>query len=218
LRTGAQHVATAHNADDQVETVLMRLLRGAGPDSLGGIGEVSPDGVVVRPLLGVSRSEILDYARENGLRWREDASNDDPAYTRSRIRRELVPGLTADFNPQLLRAIGDLAEAQRRETEWVESLVEEEAGRTFDRSNPEALGVDAAGWNDRPEALARRLVKRGVIEMGGGRDLSRAHLIRALEFLRHGRAGTEIQLPGGLRLRRASETSFRLFRDRSERG
>ena len=209
-RAGCAHVATAHHADDQAETVLMRLLRGCGPDSLGGIAELSADGVSVRPLLAVPRAEIAAYACDNDLSWREDSSNADPRYTRNRLRAQLLPGLVKDFNPRLLRAIGDLAEAQRRDSEWLGEIVEEEASHVFDRQENGALRTAARGWAERPEGLARRLVKWALIDVGGGRDLSRAHLMRVLSFLREGRPGRAIQLPGGISLRRENRDSFLL--------
>jgi tRNA(Ile)-lysidine synthase len=209
---GYEHIATGHNADDQAETVLMRLLRGCGPDSLGGISEASPDGILIRPLLGVSRTEIEVFARDRHLSWREDASNADLGYTRNRLRARVLPGLAEDFNPRLLRAIGDLAEAQRRDTEWLDALVREEAGRLFARDAAGGLRIAAGGWSDRREALARRLAKWALMEMGGGRELSRAHLMRVLAFLREGRPGTAIELPGGIRLRREKGDSFLLER------
>jgi tRNA(Ile)-lysidine synthase len=126
-RAGAELIVTAHNLDDQVETVLMRLFRGAGPDGLGGIAERSADGRVVRPLLAIPRADIEAFARERGLAWREDSSNASARYTRNRLRNEWLPALADAFNPQLLRAIGNLAEAQRRDSEWIEALVEQAA-------------------------------------------------------------------------------------------
>ncbi|MGI9590006.1 MAG: tRNA lysidine(34) synthetase TilS, partial [Myxococcota bacterium] len=123
---GARWLATAHQADDQAETVLLRLLRGAGPDALGGIPERSPDGRIVRPLLGISRQEIERFAASRRLSWREDASNASERYARNRLRRRWLPGLAQDFNPRLLRAIGKLAEAQRRDSEWISARVEQE--------------------------------------------------------------------------------------------
>lgn len=210
---GCDRIVTAHHADDQAETVLMRILRGCGPDSLGGIAESSPDGLTIRPLLGVSRDEILAYAQSEGLAWREDPSNADPKYTRSWLRARVIPGLR-DFNPRLLMAIGGLAEAQRRETEWLDSLVEERAAALFDRTRPGCLEIAAGDWSELPEALARRLVVLAIVEMGGGRDVSRAHLMRVLGFLRQGRRGTAIELPGSLELRRVSAGCFRLQRAR----
>ncbi len=200
----AHCIATAHHLDDQAETVLMRVLRGCGPDSVGGIREQSADGEWVRPLLSVPREKILGYARARDLTWREDASNADPKYTRNRLRRDCLPVLMRDFNPQLLRAIGDLAEAQRRDSEWLDTLVETEARRRFRRIEA-GLSIEPEGWRDLPEALARRLVRWALLDLGGGRDLSRVHLLRVLAFLREGaggRDGARLELPGGLLLER----------------
>jgi tRNA(Ile)-lysidine synthase len=198
---GARFIATAHNADDQAETVLLRLLRGCAPDGLGGIPEVSRDGRVVRPLLRVSRSEIVAHARASGLEWREDTSNQSLRYARNRLRREWIPGLKRDFNPRLLRAIGNLAEAQRRDSEWVESLVEAAAR---DRVRVEEDGVHILGgdWDQLPAGLATRLARRAFLEIGDRRDLSARHIDRIVGFLRRGREGTVIELPGGLQLSR----------------
>jgi tRNA(Ile)-lysidine synthase len=196
---GAERVATAHTADDQAETLLLRLLRGSGPDGLGGIPERSADGRVVRPLLGVAREEILAYAASQGLRWREDASNQSQDYARNRLRAGWLPDLARDFNPRLLRVLGDLAESQRRDSEWIEAQVEREASWRFSREGPE-LRIERKEWSGVPEALARRLARRALRELGAGRDVSRVHLARMLGFLRGARPGTRLELPGGLEL------------------
>lgn len=198
---GADHIATAHTRDDQAETVLLRLLRGAGPDGLAGIPERSPDGRILRPLLGVSRSEVEAYARESGLSWREDPTNRDSRYARSRLRNEWIPGLREAFNPHLLRAVADLAEAQRRDAEWIAEHVERQAMGLFEPIDG-GLRIAQEPWLELPEALARRLVRRALRELGASRNVTRTHLLRALGFLRTGRVGATLELPGGLRLRR----------------
>jgi tRNA(Ile)-lysidine synthase len=199
-RLGAERIATAHTADDQAETVLLRLLRGTGPDGLGGIPERSPDGRIVRPLLGVTRAEIERFARERRLDWREDTSNRRLDYARNRLRLSWLPGLARDFNPQLLRAIGNLAEAQRRDSEWIEARVEQEAASRF-AVREGWLVIDAKDWAELPEALSRRLARAGLQRCGAGRLATRVHLERIGAFLRSARPGTAIELPGGLRLR-----------------
>jgi len=205
---GCQHVATAHNENDQAETVLLRVFRGSGPDGLGGIPERSSDGVVVRPLLRVSRAEIEAYAAQRGFSWREDRSNRSVAYARNRLRLRWLPGLAEDFNEQLLMAVGNLAEAQRRDSEWIGALVEQEAAMRF---TPKGcwLRMRAEGWDDLPDALARRLARWGLRRCGGERDVTRVHLERMLAFLRTARSGTQLELPGGTRLERDLE-GFRL--------
>jgi tRNA(Ile)-lysidine synthase len=205
---GCQHVATAHNANDQAETVLLRVFRGSGPDGLGGIPERSSDGVVVRPLLRVSRTEIEAYAAQRGFSWREDRSNTSVAYARNRLRLRWLPGLAGDFNEQLLMAVGDLAEAQRRDSEWIGALVEREAAMRF---TPKGcwLRTRAEDWDELPDALARRLARWGMRRCGGGRDVTRVHLERMLAFLRTARSGARLELPGGTRLERDRQ-GFRL--------
>jgi tRNA(Ile)-lysidine synthase len=213
---GAERIATAHTLDDQAETVLLRLLRGTGPAGLGGIPERSPDGRIVRPLLALSRAEIERFARARGLVWREDASNRDPAYARARLRRDWLRGLGEAFNPRWLRAIGDLAEAQRRESEWIEPLVTHEAETRLARDG-EGWTLACAGWHALPVALARRLARRALHEAGAGRDVTRVHLERMLIFLASARTGAKLELPGGLVLER-ERGRVRLRGGRAQRG
>lgn len=205
---GARWIATAHTADDQAETLLLRLLRGSGPDGLGGIPERSPDGRILRPFLGVCREDVLAHAAAEGIGWREDASNEHDAYTRNRLRRHWLPGLSDDFNPRLLRSLADLAEALRRDAEWIDAQVAREAARRF-YEEPGCLWIEGKDWSELPEALARRLARLALRRAGRGRDTTRAHLGRMLAFFRDGRPGTAIELPGGLALAREDDR-FRL--------
>jgi len=116
-KTGSSTLVLAHTADDQAETFLLRLLRGAGPAGLGGmwadrrIGQLR----VVRPLLEVTRSEIIKYLKSHHLTWREDASNADRRYLRNRIRHELLPLLERDYNPGIRKVLRRTAEILRAE-------------------------------------------------------------------------------------------------------
>jgi tRNA(Ile)-lysidine synthase len=106
-------VATGHTADDQAETVLHRLLRGSGWQGLRGIAPVralAPDVQLVRPLLAVTRAEILDFLYSAGQTFREDTSNQDLRFTRNRIRQELLPLLATRYNPAIVAALRRLAE------------------------------------------------------------------------------------------------------------
>ena len=190
-------VATAHTRDDQAETVLLRLLRGASPAGLGGISERSEDGALVRPLLGVSRAEVERYARERGLSWREDASNRDPHYARGKLRASGFSAFARSLNPEWLRAVAQLAEAQRKESAWIDELVKREAARLL-RADDGGLTLSRAEFAALPEALARRLLRHALRELGGARDLSRAQLERSALFVRGARPRARLELAGGL--------------------
>ncbi len=196
---GADRIATAHHAGDQAETVLLRLLRGTGPDGLGGIPERSSDGRIVRPLLRLDRNQIEAYARARRLSWREDASNTSSEYARNRLRNEWLPGLAEAFNPRLLRAIADLAEAQRRDSEWIHAGVEREAHARFTAEGA-WLAIDTKDWAALPEALARRLAREALRRVGLARHVERVHLERVLRFLASPARGLRIELPCGVNL------------------
>jgi len=118
----ADAVATAHTLDDQAETVLHRLLRGSWTEGLGGIHPVvvSGRGVILRPILQARRAEIRLWLGQIGQAWREDASNQDTAQTRNRIRHRLLPQL-AEFNPRIAEQLAHLATIARDEESWWEA-------------------------------------------------------------------------------------------------
>jgi tRNA(Ile)-lysidine synthase len=199
---GADHIATAHNLDDQAETILMRVLRGTGPSGLQGIEHASTDGRIVRPLLAVSRAEILDFARTHAISWREDISNEGDAYTRNRLRHHWIPALRDEFNPQLLRAIARLADVMQEEEAWIRVTVADVADRMTAKGpvwGESALVWVEKGWNQLPDGLALRVIRHGLHELGRGRNVTRVHLQRVLDFLRRDdvETGRSIQLPGG---------------------
>ena len=123
--TGIHTLVLAHTVDDQVETFLLRLLRGAGPTGLTGILPDRQIGSlrVVRPLLSVSRHEVLEYLSAQGLKYREDASNADVRFSRNRVRHVLLPLLEREFNPQVREALVRTAEILRDEDACLAELV-----------------------------------------------------------------------------------------------
>jgi tRNA(Ile)-lysidine synthase len=201
-RWGANCIATAHNLDDQAETILMRVLRGSGPTGLQGIEHASADGRIVRPLLGASRVEILEFARAHDVPWREDTSNEGDAYTRNRLRHHWIPALRDEFNPQLLRVMARLADVMQEEEAWIRVTVAQVADHMTAKGprleSGELVWVEK-GWKELADGLALRVIRQGLHDLGRGRDVTRAHLKRVLEFLRREdvETGRSIQLPGG---------------------
>ena len=155
--TGAAAVATAHTADDQSETVLLRFLRGAGPQGLGGMAYRSErDGVtVLRPMLDVTHAEAVQFLKRHRLRWREDASNRDTDFLRNRVRHELLPLLEKKFNPQIRRALIRMSSILREENEWMDGMIRAKV-------NPGA-NLNAAKLRKLPIAVRRRLVVQWLL-------------------------------------------------------
>jgi tRNA(Ile)-lysidine synthase len=157
--------------------------------------------------LRLTRAELEGYARARSLSWREDRSNASPDYARNRLRGWL-PALAREFNPRLLRAIADLAEAQRRDSEWIRAAVHREAGARF-TTEGSWLRIDAKDWGALPEALSRRLAREALVRAGGARHVERVHIERIARFLCDPAPGRHIELPGGLELR-CERAGFRL--------
>jgi tRNA(Ile)-lysidine synthase len=144
-------IATGHTLDDQAETVLMRIIRGAGLRGLGGIhprilvededGEVS--GEIIRPLLGVRRRELEQYLKDIGQAWREDSTNADARFTRNRVRKLVVPVLEQEFNPVVAENLAELAEIARGEQDYWENEISGWMETTVHWSQPEWARVSS---------------------------------------------------------------------------
>lgn len=150
---GCEAVATAHHADDQAETMLMRLVRGTGSRGLAGIPAASEAcGMrIVRPLIDCRRADILSYVSERGLAWREDLSNRDPKYLRNRVRHELLPRLERDYNPNVRDALARLGQTLEAE----DSYLSAQADAFLDGCLRGAL-LDRAAFARGHRALQRR--------------------------------------------------------------
>jgi tRNA(Ile)-lysidine synthase len=152
---GADVIATAHTADDQAETVLLRLLRGSGSRGLAGIAPRRDRRV--RPVLAITRSQLRRELESRGEVWREDASNEDLANRRNRVRHELLPYLAEHFNPSVRRALTRSAEIARAENAVLERLAVA-ASTTLVECDDDTVTIDAEGLRCLPEGLQRRVV------------------------------------------------------------
>ena len=187
-KLGCRCIATAHNADDNAETILLNLARGSGTRGLAGIPPVR--GRIIRPLLDVTRAEIETYLRENAVPHVEDGSNAEEVFARNRLRRQVLP-LLRELNPELSAAMGRTAELLRQD----EDYLRQQAGE-FILRNWESDSLPAAALAALHPALASRVI-RGLCPAG----LSLAHVEAALAFAGGGSEPGFLDLPG-IRLRR----------------
>jgi len=190
---GISKIVTAHHADDQVETVLMRILRGTGPEGLSGIPYTRQwDRLsIVRPMLDCRREAIVAWLKESGLSWREDASNFDLQYRRNLVRHELLPLLEEKHNPQVREALLRLAEAQHCDNFYWEAQVSD----VLTGAEEELTRATFRVW---PEALQRRVIMR--LAQGREIELSHERLLAACTFVCDAPTGSYCDLGGGWQL------------------
>jgi tRNA(Ile)-lysidine synthase len=214
-RLGGHTVAVAHHGDDQVETVLMHLIRGAGLAGLRGMAPVSrldelrlptpaetpPEPIrLIRPLLAVSRAEIDAYVAELGVTPRFDRSNLDTTYFRNRLRHELIP-LLESYNPNIRAVVQRTATALAGDYE----LLREQAAAAWEQAvrsaTDEAVIYDLAALRALPEALQRSVLREGIHRLRFSlRNVGWLHVEDALAAVRQGHAGAAATLPAGLLL------------------
>ncbi len=208
LARGCGWIALGHQRDDQAETFLLRLLRGAGTTGLTGMRPVDPP--FVRPLLPFARAELAGWLAEAGIGWREDASNLDAAFVRNRVRHELLP-LLASYNPAIGERLNELCrQLADDEADW-SVRVAAELARVAELGDDECR-LPCAALGAASPALAGRLVRGALKHVRGDlRRLDAGHVRAVLALAAASRPQAELHLPGAwigrrygiLRLRRA---------------
>ena len=196
---GARLVALAHHLDDQAETVLLRLLRGAGGEGLGAMRPLSADGTLVRPLLGASRREIEAYLRHQALAWRNDSSNADQSFLRNRLRHELLP-LLKGYNPAIVERLSVTAETLAADETVLERVTDAAFG-CWGRVEQGRVVLDRSGVSREEAGIRLRLYRRAIrLLQGDLRRIGYRHL-QAIDHLVLGeRANARLQLPAGVQV------------------
>ncbi len=185
LRQAAQgaFIATAHTSDDNAETVLMNLMRGAGTKGLSGIPPVRGD--IIRPMLTVTRREVEEYLREQGQTYREDSTNASDEYTRNRIRHALVPLMT-EMSPEFLTMTERTTRLLREDEKCLSDMAE-----AFIKENFRGESLPVKKLAELPAAVSSRVVRQIC---GGG--LSLAHTRSVLALLYSPDPSAETNIPG----------------------
>lgn len=205
-------IATAHHRDDNAETILLNMARGTGLRGMCGIWPVR--GSWIRPLLWTGRKEIESFLREQGINWCEDATNEEDAYTRNRIRHHVLPVLEDQVNSSASVHLAELS-AQSREL-W--DLLEQETGAALPRcvrlSADGKTVLDKEALKGEHAAVRKQLVKQSIAHiLGSEKDIAAVHVREVLELFDK-QSGRMIDLPGGIR---AVRTCFGVEISRPER-
>lgn len=190
-RCGADRIAIGHTQDDQAETFLLKLIRGAG---LTGLGAVYPShGRVIRPLLDVSRAELREYLLGCGETWVDDETNDDLDNPRNRVRHRVLPGLECANRGAVRPAIARSAALAREDGQWLDELA---AARfvALVTTGPTGAEIDAAGLAAEPPPVRRRVLLAAMRAQAGGREIGLEHVQAAMDLLAGWGGG--IDVPG----------------------
>ena len=193
----AEAIATAHTADDQAETLLLRILRGSGTR---GLGAIRPRiGRVIRPLLDVRRDELRRYLADRHEGFREDASNADVTILRNRIRHELLPLIESRFSSGITDVLGREAVLAQQDEDFLRREAIEKAREIVlinDGAFEERLQIDIPALRSVHPALASRVAHDVLSRLAGSRPISFDHVRRLLDLAAEGRDGAFLSLPG----------------------
>jgi tRNA(Ile)-lysidine synthase len=196
--SGADCIAVGHTRDDQAETFLLKLIRGAGLTGLAGI--YPRRGAVIRPLLDVGRCDLQAFLKGRGQPWMEDESNALLETPRNRIRHRVLPELDLAYGGGTRSAIARTAGLVREDGQWLDDLGQ----RRFEQlavHQPGSLELDAAALAAEPPPIRRRVLLKGLRTIAGSREVGLDHVEAGLDVLTGSSAGADV--PGGrLELRR----------------
>jgi tRNA(Ile)-lysidine synthase len=200
--SSANKLALGHSLNDQAETVIMRLLRGSGTTGLSAIPPVRDDRII-RPLIEISREEIIYYLHKKGLKYVTDSSNLQTHYLRNKIRLELVPRLK-EIQPRIIELLGQTAGIMRMEDQCMESESE-----NWFKDSSELIGLNEVmiplpSFRELPEALQCRVIRHTLaIIKGNLRRVSLRHIQAVNRAANGARSRASLNLPNGLTVQRS---------------
>jgi len=197
--TGAQKLALGHTADDQAEELLLRLLRGTGPSGMAGMAARTQQGMI-RPLLAVRRSEVLEYLKDLRLDFRQDASNLEPVCQRNALRLEILPLLKKHFHPQITQTLSRHAKLVQEEESYWELQIEATWPKVCLGETKSQASFSSAKLALLHPALLRRVFRRSIEKLTGNvLGFYAVHFELLTEWSFKGRSGKSIQLPHRIR-------------------
>lgn len=195
---GSTSIATGHTLDDQAETLLLHLLRGAGLDGLSGMRPRRRD--LARPLLAVTHAETTAYCRARGLEPRDDQTNADTRFRRNAVRHDLMPHLRV-YNSRIAETLARGAAMLADDADYLQQEAQARLQDLRMPATPSTLAFNVQGYAALPAALRRRVVRQAVAEVAGTTDGLRAEHVETIDaLLVRGKAGRRWQLPGQLRV------------------
>ena len=188
-------IATGHHSDDNAESVLMHILRGSGIDGLKGIA--ARNGNFIRPLLCVSREDVMEYVRDKGLHYMQDKTNDNAEYTRNFVRNTLLPQIRERINPDVSGALNRLSAIAQEDS----SFILGEAERVFPecaKQKGDRVEIEIGRFLGFSPAVEYRIIRLACAKLFVTQDIEKAHVGAVIRLAQKNRTGTRVNLSGGL--------------------
>ncbi len=193
---GGGKIALAHNLNDQAETVLQRLIRGTGIDGLSAMS--FQKGNLIRPMLNVSRDEIMAYLHENNYQYCIDITNSQDIYGRNKIRLNLIPYLEKNFSPNIQATLSRMAEAMERDKKIIEKYIDIKFKELLKDRSDSKLVLDLNLLRALDVGERGRIIRRGIEELKGNTvNVEMKHIDNAISLMDAGKTGKKIDLTGG---------------------
>jgi tRNA(Ile)-lysidine synthase len=213
-RVNGHRIALGHHRDDQVETILFNIIRGSGLAGLSGMEPVR-DGVIIRPLLEISRREIEAYCRREGIEYRHDQTNEETIYTRNRVRHMLIPMIEEHFNPSFSSNLTRMGDILRDD----EAFLRDYSRDAFDRDatiKEDEISFSLRDLSQYPEAIRRRLLREGLLRLKKNLvDIHHIHIDGILDLVKESQVGSTLDLPENIKVRKDYRALI-LYRDDPE--
>lgn len=203
--TAEQHayrrIATAHHASDNAELVLMNLMRGSGPTGLAGMDATGFNGRLIRPLLDVSRADIIGYLNHQGLDFRDDSTNLDRLFLRNRVRLDLLPHIEEHYQPGFSRTLTRTARIIQDDEVWMDELIEPLFEDLVTHRSDDRLTLNLPRLARLHVAAQRRIVRRAIGQIKGDlRGMGLVHLESVLRLIGLSESRKSLDLPGRIRV------------------
>ena len=196
-RTKSNKIAIGHNLNDQAETVLMRIMRGTGLQGLRGI-EYARENGVIRPLLDIERKDIEEYCKVHNLNPRIDESNLENIYTRNKIRLELIPYMTDNFNTNLIESIVRMSNSLRSDSDYIEAEAESKF-KDICKVTSDTVDIKINGFSKLHNAIKVRVLRKGIKSILGDMNfIDQKHIEDVLEFESESKINKMLTLPRGV--------------------
>lgn len=194
-KVGGQKIALAHNANDQAETVFMRIMRGTGMEGLVGIKPVREE-IYVRPILHINRSEIEDYCKKNKLNPRIDKTNLENIFTRNKIRLELIPYIKKNFNEDIIESVNRMSETIKIDNDFINEI-SKQIYRKYCKNTKDKVIIYKEAFNEN-EAVLTRIIRMALEHLKGDlRNFEKIHIYDIIKIQKH-TTGKKIMLPNNI--------------------